>query len=87
MLREQVESKAFAELGYDVATATLEVAFHPRKSGDSSIFRYAPVSLSLYEKLLAATKDPAISAGRIFAQEVKNDPMITATKMPDEVLA
>ncbi|TDN92908.1 KTSC domain-containing protein [Microbacterium sp. BK668] len=61
MRREQVESTVIRSVGYDVATAVLEIEF---TSGD--LYRYYAVPPSAHRGLLAAD-----SAGRFFAQRIR----------------
>lgn len=62
MDRLPVVSSNVAEVGYDPATMTLEVAFH-----SGSVYQYFDVPESLYQEMLHAE-----SVGRFLHEQIKN---------------
>lgn len=62
MERTSVRSSNLSSVGYDVRTATLEVAFH-----SGGVYQYAGVPLTTYEGLMAAS-----SHGSYLARHIKN---------------
>lgn len=62
MDRLPVVSSNVAEVGYDPATMTLEVAFH-----SGSVYQYFDVPESLYHEMLQAE-----SVGRFLHEQIKN---------------
>lgn len=62
MIRQPVVSSNVAEIGYDAATMTLEVAF---KNG--TVYQYFDVPESLYQELMRAE-----SVGKVLNAQIKN---------------
>lgn len=56
-------------VGYDEETSTLEVVFQPNKYGRRSVWRYAPVHPSMYERMISGTE----SVGKIMKWEIEKD--------------
>lgn len=61
MNRTDVESSNLLSVGYDQATATLEIAFH-----SGSVYQYTNVPLEIYQELMQAS-----SKGQYFNHEIK----------------
>jgi hypothetical protein len=62
MRREPVESRAIRKVGYDRATATLEIEFHTDK-----VYRYFAVPHAVYEGLISAE-----SVGAYFNEKIRD---------------
>ena len=62
MRRRRVDSSSLAAVGYDDATATLEVEFH-----HGGVYRYFMVPRSAYEALIGAE-----SIGRHFVERIRD---------------
>ena len=62
MDRQSVQSSNVAEIGYDVASATLEVAFR-----NGSAYQYFDVPENTYQELMRAD-----SIGSYFNRQIKN---------------
>lgn len=63
MDRVPVQSSNIAEVGYDPATMTLEVAFH-----NGTVYQYFDVPEPLYQELLRAE-----SVGKFLNTQIKNN--------------
>lgn len=63
MDRTPVSSSNIAEVGYEVATMTLEVAFH-----DGSVYQYFDVPETLYQEFIRAD-----SKGKFLHANIKNN--------------
>jgi len=79
MIRVKIESRAMTSVGYDKATQTLEIAFHP-KDDKIAVWQYSPVPIEVYDRLVGGAE----SAGRIWAKEVKMNPAVIALRCEDE---
>jgi hypothetical protein len=62
MDRTPVSSSSIAEVGYDSATSTLEVAFR-----DGGLYRYFGVPAVIFSRFMTAS-----SKGRFFVDEIKD---------------
>ncbi|HEV3275971.1 MAG TPA: KTSC domain-containing protein [Terriglobia bacterium] len=62
MDRKEVDSSSISEIGYDVTTGTLEVAFN-----NGGVYRYLEVPDSLYQAF-----ETCDSKGRFFNQNIRN---------------
>jgi hypothetical protein len=62
MNRTPVSSTSIAEVGYDNATLTLEIAFR-----DGGLYRYFGVPVALYSRFMTSN-----SKGRFFVDEIKD---------------
>lgn len=62
MRRQPVESSALVGVGYDSATAVLEIEFT-----GGEVYRYYAVPVSVYRELIAAA-----SLGRFFTERVRD---------------
>jgi hypothetical protein len=81
MDRKPANSRAIAEYGYDAATQTMEVAFPPKKSGESGLYSYTPVTPETMAEI-----ESAESFGVAFGVLVKNNPSVTCTLLGQIVL-
>lgn len=77
MQRFPVKSSAFAAIGFDPMTQTLEIEYHPNKFGAAAVWQYSPVDEQTASKIV----DPNESAGKVFFAEVKSSPSVTAIQV------
>jgi len=69
-LKPVLKSSQIAAIGYEAATKTLYIQFHPGKtSSEGPIYSYANVPQKLYDEFMAAE-----SKGKWFGQHVKGKP-------------
>lgn len=61
MERESVESSNIAEVGYDAASATMEVMFH-----DGKVYQYFDVPAHVHDEMMHAD-----SVGRFFSANIR----------------